>query len=357
MSLAKYKNLYHSAFIITCLSGAEEQTRAELRQVIPGIDFGKLPLPDSLLLLSPLEEAETTCRLRQAAAHSVATASPIQVQFGLRPTKDEVAGAIVDVVEYLDNLKADDSFWVNCACRGQHSFEAQEIVQAVVTALQAGTGAQGESSMPPDWVVNVEIFQSLAFVGVSPAANVIHQQSWVARRPRPRLKRLSRVEQKLREALIRFDICLTPEACVLVLGADSPEWITHLADLARTVYVVEPNILSPILAALPNVVHICCPLEEFAVREDFVWYFDLIASDSRLEADESAQLMLKVAPLLKPDGQALMTIRYQAAQRRRQEKEACAILALAYTDIRLEHLPHNRLETTAALRRNCPTLD
>ncbi|NIM07220.1 MAG: hypothetical protein GTO55_11255 [Armatimonadetes bacterium] len=46
-----------------------------------------------------------------------------------------------------------------------------------------------------------------------------------------------------------------------------------------------------------------------------------------------------------------MTIKYMTRQRRRQEKEVLAILSTAYEDIRLKHLPHNRLETTAAMRR------
>jgi 23S rRNA (cytidine2498-2'-O)-methyltransferase len=79
--------------------------------------------------------------------------------------------------------------------------------------------------------------------------------------------------------------------------------------------------------------------------------FDIIVNDMNLDPAESADIMCAFAGRLRPGGAAVMTIKYVTSARRRHEREALERLSRCYEDIRIRHLPHNRLEATAAMRR------
>ena len=351
MNSADFRQSLRSAFVVTCTAGLEGEAREELRRALPQVEFGHLFMKGNLLLVSALEEAETVARVKSAATRCIATMSPIQVQFGLRRAKSDVVSAVVDAAEYLGQLKAGMTFRVLCRRRGRHEFHAHEIEREVALALEAGTGAQGDYTALTDRLVMVDIFQNVALLGVSSPANVIHKELRTTRKYRPGERPFNRAQQKMKEALNYFGISVREEDCVLDLGAAPGGWTAHLALSAKEVYAVDPADLAPVIEALPNVVHLRCKAEELPAKPELQEHFDLIANDMSITPAESACIMVKLAPLLKPGGRGIMTIKYVNSQRRRQEQQALAILDAAYEQIELRHLPHNRLEITAAMRR------
>jgi len=78
--------------------------------------------------------------------------------------------------------------------------------------------------------------------------------------------------------------------------------------------------------------------------------FDLIVNDMRMDARDSARMMLDYAPLLYPHGLALMTIKLPMDNRRRLLEHTLSLLQEEYTIAGARQLFHNRSEVTVYLR-------
>ena len=78
--------------------------------------------------------------------------------------------------------------------------------------------------------------------------------------------------------------------------------------------------------------------------------FDLIVNDMRMDARDSARLMLRYAACLYPDGLVIMTLKLPEVHRSRIVEHALKILRGRYEIIGARQLFHNRSEITVALR-------
>ncbi|MEZ4582432.1 MAG: hypothetical protein R3A10_12485 [Caldilineaceae bacterium] len=78
----------------------------------------------------------------------------------------------------------------------------------------------------------------------------------------------------------------------------------------------------------------------------------MIVNDMRMDARDSARLMVAYAPQLYRDGLAVMTLKLPETGRRELIDHALAILAAAYTAAGARQLFHNRSEITLVLRKH-----
>jgi len=355
MTLLDLKKGSRSAFIITCAAGLEAQASAEICRLLPDAEVSGLFLKGNLLLLSILEEGDVIARIAHADTCYLGRITPVQTRVDIGVDREEAVAAIAEAVIDIGRLNKGKIFAVRCRRRGRHRFSSREIEKQVALALEARTGAQGEYLSPVDWAVVIEIFQDRAFIGINPPERLIHKPILSARKYPPGERPLNRAQQKIREALEAFAIHISPRHRVLDIGAAPGGWTAHLASLAKEVYGVDPAELAPAAKNLQNVVHLRVRADVLAERKDLREAFDLITNDMNIEAAESARLMVKLAPLLKSRGRAIMTVKYMTPRRREQEKEAFAILSSAYEDIQIKRLPHNRRETTAAMKKGTRT--
>ena len=79
--------------------------------------------------------------------------------------------------------------------------------------------------------------------------------------------------------------------------------------------------------------------------------FDFATCDMNLEPREAAAIMCEIAPLLKEDAPAVMTIKFHTRKRRQHVAETLDVLSRCYGDFQVSHLPHNAKETTVFMRR------
>ncbi len=79
--------------------------------------------------------------------------------------------------------------------------------------------------------------------------------------------------------------------------------------------------------------------------------FALITNDMRMDARESARLMVAYASHLRPHGIAIMTLKLRLRNRQRLMDHAFRILRKAYKVIRVRQLVSNGKEVTLFLRR------
>lgn len=339
-----------SAFVVTCASGSEGAARQELRRALPGAQAENLLLKGNLLLRADVDEPEAVAKLAQAGTQCISRVVPVQARVRIPPESEEAADIIARAAGALGRLRPSEVFLVRCERRGTHAFHSQELERAVAKLLEEMTGARGDYDVEPEKLVSIEVFQDWAFIGVNPPAHVLRKEITKARKYAPGERPLNRAQWKLREALEAFGIEVRPGERALDLGAAPGGWSLALAERGAHVVAVDPADLDSQAAGHPEVTHLRCRAEEMAGRDD-LGPFDLIVDDMNVDPAHSARSMCALARLVKPGGWGIMTIKYMTAARRRHEREAVQILSQEYEEIRLRHLPHNRMETTAAMRR------
>jgi len=199
--------------------------------------------------------------------------------------------------------------------------------------------------------VSVEVYQGVAYLGVNRPQDILHKTLRRQRKYAPGERPLNRAQWKIREALAVFGIELAPGARVIDLGSAPGGWAAVLAEAAAEVVAIDPAALDPSVESLRNVRHLRCRAEETLDGRLPLESYDLLTCDMNLDPIEAAQIMCRAARLLRPGAPAVMTIKYVTPDRGRHEREAREKLAEEYEDIVIRRLPHNALETTAAMKR------
>lgn len=187
----------------------------------------------------------------------------------------------------------------------------------------------------------------LAFLGLSPTDLNLSDWAGGVRRFAREEGQISRAEFKLLEALEVFRIDLPPRGVVLDLGAAPGGWARVLRQREQFVTAVDPAELDPRLADDSAVSHKRMTAEEYLADEPDE--FDLIVNDMRMDARDSARLMVAYAGQLYRHGLALMTFKLPGEDRKRIIEHAFNILRQRYEILGARQLFHNRSEITVFL--------
>jgi 23S rRNA (cytidine2498-2'-O)-methyltransferase len=345
-----FKQGHACAFVVTTASGLEAKARSELRKLLGGADFGELFLKGNILLLADLPEAEVAARVRDAETTYVGHLSPVQFGLSMPEGVPDYPGWAAAIAE-AGALAPGKTFTVRCNRRGSHDWQSRDLEKTLALAVEQATGAQGEYLIATDFIVSVEVYQDIAFVGISPSDHVVKKEIKEKRKYAPGERPLNRAQWKLQEALREFDIIPHPDARALDVGSAPGGWASVLAGLCAEVVAVDPADLDPSVTALANVRHLRCRTEELMAMAAELGEFDILTNDMNLDPDESARLMCRLADLLKEGAPAVMTIKFVTGRRREHEREAREMLAGRYENVVIRRLPHNKMETTAAMVR------
>jgi tRNA(Ser,Leu) C12 N-acetylase TAN1 len=307
-------------------------------------------LKGNILLLSDAPEREALERIAAADTRCVSRVVAVQRRVGIGAD----AACFCDVARAaggVGRIEPGETFLVRCNRRGSHGWSSRELERSVARELEEATGAGGDYDAPVDWRVSVEVYQDAAYVGVNRPCDLVHKRLRKQRKYAPGQRPLNRAQLKLREAIDAFGITLPDGASVVDLGSAPGGWAAVLAELAGEVVAVDPADLAPQVEALPNVQHWRCRAEDLMGQDDLRERFDLMTCDMNVDPAQCADTLCRLAIILKAGAPAVMTVKYVSRRRRRHEREAREILAREYDGIRMRHLPHNALETTAFMRR------
>lgn len=154
---------------------------------------------------------------------------------------------------------------------------------------------------------------------------------------------------KLLEALQVFSIRLRQGDQALDLGAAPGAWTTLLRARGLRVTAVAPTPLYPWLMLDKDVIYHPIRAEEFLSCCQTT--FDLIVNDMKLDAQDSARLMVDYARHLRREGIAIMTLKLRDRNQQRIMDHSFRILRKAYKIIRVRQLVSNKQEVTLFLRR------
>ncbi len=201
----------------------------------------------------------------------------------------------------------------------------------------------------PQQVLAVYCTAEQAYIGLWPTARCLSDWPGGERRFARMPEQISRSEFKLLEALETFKLVLPSHGRALDLGAAPGGWTRLLVERGLTVVAVDPAALDARVAALSQVEQWHGRAESFLASSSD--WFDLVVNDMRLDARDSARLMLRAAEHLRPGSLALMTLKLPQAQIEPVYHQARRIFAEAYTIIGARQLFHNRSEVTLVGRR------
>jgi 23S rRNA (cytidine2498-2'-O)-methyltransferase len=160
---------------------------------------------------------------------------------------------------------------------------------------------------------------------------------------------ISRAEFKLLEAMESFGLSLQAGDAALDLGAAPGGWTRVLRKYGMNVVAVDPAVLDARLASDVTVTHVREVAQSYLSKTDE--QFDVILNDMRMDARDSAQIMVKAARNLKASGWALLTLKLPKKRMVSFYTSALAVMRESYDVIGARQLFHNRSEVTVALKR------
>lgn len=187
-----------------------------------------------------------------------------------------------------------------------------------------------------------------AYLGLSLAIHNLSNWAGGMRRFARETEQVSRAEFKLLEALEIFHIKLPPRGVALDLGASPGGWTRVLRQQDQYVTAIDPGELDPRVAKDRGVRHKRMTAEQYLADEPD--QFDLIVNDMRMDARDSARLMVAYAKQLYRHGLVIMTLKLPEQNRHPVIDHAFNLLRQAYTIVGARHLFHNRSEITVYLR-------
>lgn len=324
---------------------------AELAEASPGARL--LATLDPGVLLFALSESywALAARWHDHPPIFIRHIQPVQVQIAL-PRGDAAQHALRQTVEkeLLELVDPSLPFSVQTRLFAELPFRAYDVNTAIAEAV-AATGAPLDVRRPQQIlsvVVGIYQDQLTGFAGLSPALYNLSDWAGGQRRFAREAGQISRAEFKLLEALELFGLELPPGGVVLDLGAAPGGWVRVLRQREQFVTAVDPAELHPTLAEDSSVRHKQMTAE--AYLQEGPDQFDLITNDMRLDARDSARLMVAYAPYLYRHGRALMTLKLPEEKRENVLDHAFNILREAYEIEKARQLFHNRSEITLLLR-------
>jgi 23S rRNA (cytidine2498-2'-O)-methyltransferase len=228
--------------------------------------------------------------------------------------------------------------------RAYKNFDVNQRISAEMVTAGAILDVQN-----PQQVVSVVCASDRGYLGLSLAQENISDWAGGVRRFKREREQVSRAEFKLLEALDLFWITLPNDGLVLDLGAAPGGWTRIMREQGLPVVAVDPADLHPSIEHDAGVEHVRQTAQVYlpGCRRQF----DVILNDMRMDARDSARLMVLAADCMKSDGFGLMTLKLPESGTLQALGGALKILRQGYVVVAARQLFHNRSEVTALLRK------
>ncbi|HEX6387275.1 MAG TPA: SAM-dependent methyltransferase [Anaerolineae bacterium] len=334
--------------ILTADPDFADLAQAELRQARPGAQFltelapgvWTASVPDGFTALAEQWRGQPPVFVRHIC--------PVQATVELSETTRDVTLLERAVKrEFTGLVEPELPFSVQTRIFSAAAYKPFDVNSRLSDAIQTITGAPLDVRNPVQ-ILSVGIATSVAYVGISLAEHNLSDWAGGERRFAREKGLISRAEFKLLEALEVFPLELPPRGMALDLGAAPGGWTRVLRQHEQYVTAVDPADLHPSLQADPKVRHKRMTAERYLAEGPDT--FDVVVNDMRLDARDSARLMVAYAPYLYPHGVALITFKLPEEGRQMVLDHAFNILRQAYDIAGARQLFHNRSEITVYLK-------
>jgi 23S rRNA (cytidine2498-2'-O)-methyltransferase len=354
--------------ILTASADFVDLASSELQAVaVDPIDL--VELSDEILLSKDVDFFVLAAAWQAAPPIFVRHICPAMVSLPLEADEQGLTALQRVVDQQLAQLiEPDFSFSVQTRLVGNPGFKPFDVNGALSRIIVQQTGAELDVRTPQQVlsvviaprVKSLDIADSesdstahsdlpfVAFLGVSLAAQNLSSWAGGMRRFRREPDRISRSEFKLLEAFEVFEVNLPARGVALDLGSSPGGWAHVLRQHEQYVTAVDPGELDPRIASDSGVRHKRMTAEKYLAREPDT--FDIIVNDMRMDARDSARLMVDYAGQLYRHGIAIMTLKLPEYDRQAVIDKAFGILRRRYDITGVRQLFHNRSEITVLLK-------
>ena len=341
------------SMILTTAPDAQELAAAELAQESPQATIRGVLAPGVLLIDLAERFLALAERWRQQPPIFIRHICPVFWEIPL-------VGGMEDF-DRMDHALADDlcalidpelPFSVQARLLAAVPYKPFDLNRALADRIVAAVGAPLEVRKPCQ-VVSVVVGALPGeplhgYVGLSLAQHNLSDWAGGVRRFAREPAQISRSEFKLLEALELFAIATPARGVALDLGAAPGGWTRVLRQRGLYVTAVDPAPLDPRLAHDRAIRYRPLTAQEYLASGPDT--FDLIVNDMRMDARDSARLMVAYARYLVPDGAALITLKLPEREPRAVLDQALRLLERGYRVVGARQLFHNRSEVTVHLR-------
>ena len=332
------------------ISAAPEMLEAaidEIRYGKYGVAVQRLA-PEVALVELEQPLAEWHAFLLKRPAIFVRHIAPVHRELVLDGTPDDLERLTQVALNLAPHLPARKPFAVQTRLLDDHvKLTRFEINQALAEAVSQVSGLPLDVRNPQG-VLSVALSMDRAYLGVSTVE--FNRSAWAggAHRFAREQGQLSRAEFKLLEAQALFNIEWPDHGQALDLGAAPGGWTRILRRAGLPVVAIDPADLHPSLRYDQGVRHLQILAQRFLPTQE---RFTVIVNDMRIDARDSAWLMVDAANALTNDGLAVVTLKLPHEHSAQIAYHSLSILRTAYWVIGARQLFHNRSEVTAVLRK------
>ncbi|CAN5659019.1 SAM-dependent methyltransferase [soil metagenome] len=289
--------------------------------------------------------------------------SPVQIVVPLHAQTEADLATLREqvMVEIVPLIDPDLAFSVQTRILADLPYKPFDVNNALADVIKTSTAAPLDVRLP-EQILSVVCAVTLdhpvpagsppiphsALIGLSLAIHNLSDWAGGVRRFAREADQVSRSEFKLLEALEIFEIELPPHGVALDLGASPGGWTRVLRLHEQYVTAIDPGDLDPRVAADRGVRHKRTTAEAYLADDPD--QFDIIVNDMRMDARDSARLMVRYAHQLQPHGIVIMTLKLPEQNRPPIIDHAFNILREAYQIAGARQLFHNRSEITVYLK-------
>lgn len=321
--------------VLTCSEYFTELALNELRRYHPQLVVSQQLSPQHLLLTTDCSFDRFTRPWRRHLPIYLHHVFPVQTTLSLHGNR-----ADFDLLRKHAAKHYRGDFTVQARIVGKPPYSAVDIQTAIKPT-------QNKITKPDGRVLSVLVVDGCCYIGMSWASQNL--SAWATGRSYFSEPMPNRAGLKLFEALDAFQIRLREGDHALDLGAAPGAWTEVLRRRRMRVTAVAPTEMYDWLQADAGVRIFTTTAEDYLTRCDTT--YDLIVNDMKLDAQDSARLMVAYARHLRPNGIAVMTLKLRLRNTTRVMDHALRLLRKEYKIIRVRQLVSNRKEVTLFLRR------
>jgi 23S rRNA (cytidine2498-2'-O)-methyltransferase len=330
--------------ILTCSPYFASLALNELRRSQPDITVLQHLAPGYVFLQTSASFDQLTAPWRKKLPIYLHHLAPVQVTVALAATRHDLT-----VLKNTMRLRAS----TDAAIQARSTLDQALLPYSMdeVREVLSGKKTRPRPMPPTGRIVSILIAQRQtgleAYMGISWARQNL--SPWAGGQIPITEPVANRAGYKLLEALTAFGIRVRRGDIALDLGAAPGAWTTLLRRRGLHVTAVAPTPLYPWLLYDAGVQYQSLRAEDYLPRCTST--FALIVNDMKLDAQDSARLMVEYTPHLRSEGIAIMTLKLRDRNQKRVMDHAFRLLRKTYKIIRVRQLVSNRSEVTLFLRR------
>jgi len=337
-------------YIITYFPEFEKHVLKELSEVNAKINSEKLSANISLVETN-LDAKEFIDKVIKSSPIFLRHIMPVLYKGGITGDKQLDCENILDKATKFCDIKKEQFFSVQCRIINGIAEYASKDIEVFVGTHFESCGAVPKFS---DYeiinfdidIISILIDGSAYYIGCSKASENLNSHSDEYRILSRSGRSISRAENKLKEAICKFNLSISDNGRALDMGAAPGGWTKVLADYGYNVSAIDPANLHESLYSCPNITHYKNRVENIKFDDKF----EIIVNDMNVDPQITAKIMCDLADNLTENGMAIITLKLPFSDVERSIKESVEILGEKYEILALKNLSHNRREITALLR-------